>query len=72
MKKAGLAFILLGAALELAGCAAGPCAGFGCPAFAPGGAQSSQPALKSAAKMSDQTTHAKNQSAIAPEAKPGQ
>ena len=70
MKKAGVTLVLLLAFVSLAGCAVGPCEGYGCPAFAHSGAQAPQPAGKSGGQNSNvsQTAQVQNQTAPAPAA----
>ena len=72
MKKAGRTLVLLLAIVSLAGCAVGPCEGYGCPAFAHSGAQAPQPAGKSGGQNSNVSQTAQNQSAPARAVQVGQ
>lgn len=74
MKKAGAIVILMGAMVGMAGCAVGPCAGYGCPVFL-GARQAPQPTTKATASSSasGETARASSPAAVAPgAAEPGQ
>jgi hypothetical protein len=73
MKKAGAILILMGAMVGMAGCAVGPCEGYGCPAFA-GATQAPQPATKAAAsaRASGETGRASSRAVLARAAQSGQ